>query len=282
MLDSFTQLIVLVQRETVWGYFTKGRLLLALQGWQFALFLSKNSYCWHYVILVIRAIISLSSFPNHHCGLLSAVWIRWYAVLIGENCTSINLVWQHHRGTLLFLTQDVLKIHRIHIQGTIVLAYPIVVALLVSFRIMLLIEHFASKLLVLNKVRRLLLRGNWMRLLSVVQWLLIEPGELRLLDLLEVSLLAVRLFDSLNEACRGVAVDWNGGRIDCTEWLQAVNIARLHIHVLLDLLGVQGYWDVKLLSVAVRFLMPQCGIYLSVYLPGKGLLVANKIALSLV
>ena len=49
------------------------------------------------------------------------------------------------------------------------LAYLIVVALLVSFRILLLIDHFDRELLLLNKVRRLLLRANWMRLLSVVQ-----------------------------------------------------------------------------------------------------------------
>lgn len=67
------------------------------------------------------------------------------------------------------MAQDVLKIHRMHLQGTIVLAYLIVVALLVSFRILLLIDHFDRELLLLNKVRRLLLRANWMRLLSVVQ-----------------------------------------------------------------------------------------------------------------
>ena len=64
--------------------------------------------------------------------------------------------------------------------------------------------------------------------------------------------------------------------------MQAVNIARLHVHVLLDLLGVQGYGDVELLSVAERSLMPQRGIHLGVYLSGKGLLVANKITLGLV
>ena len=49
------------------------------------------------------------------------------------------------------------------------LAYLIVVALLVSFRILLLIDHFDRELLLLNKVRRLLLRTNWMRLISIVQ-----------------------------------------------------------------------------------------------------------------
>ena len=64
--------------------------------------------------------------------------------------------------------------------------------------------------------------------------------------------------------------------------MQAVNIARLHIHVLLDLLRVEGYGNMELLSVAVCSLLPLCGIHLGVNLSGKGLLVANKIALGLV
>ena len=81
--------------------------------------------------------------------------------------------------------------------------------MIVSLRNLLLIEHFDLLLLLLHQVRRGLLGTNWMRLLGC---LLIKSGsELSLLNLPEVSLLAVGMFDALDESCWGVAVDWNDG-----------------------------------------------------------------------
>ena len=64
--------------------------------------------------------------------------------------------------------------------------------------------------------------------------------------------------------------------------MQAVNVARLHIHVLFGLLGAQRYGDMELLGVTERSLLPRRGIHLGMYLSGKSLLVVHKIAFGLV